>query len=314
MAKQKGGRGRGGAGNVRGWWLRSATMLPAAMRDMITLPFVVLLLGCSRGDAPASNDGAAATTSPSAAPSAVVAPLITAEPRPTPGPTAATNPPAPPPSEAGKQVYCDVEKPAPIPSPDTRLYAVWRSFPVDLGAHGGAGELRVLEDSRLTKPGAARVGTHPILPLCDWLPARVELIDAKGATLQVETFLPELDVVQRTMGPGATVIETIERIQCLASCWCGDGHEFWRIQGGRFVRHESRVVERRPAAGKPSVGSMLKVQPVTHGCYESSSFESPAGRPPVLVVNRMAMGTSITAEERHWFEDGEWRASIVERK
>jgi len=185
---------------------------------------------------------------------------------------------------------------------------------VDLGAHGGAGKLRVLEDSRVTRPGAARAGTHPLVPPCDLLPSQVELIDEKGATVQVERFWPELDVELRTMGPGAILIEMIERVHCLASCWCGDSHAFWRIQGGRLVLHEGRVVERRPAAGKPAVGAMLKVEPVTHGCYESSSFEAEPGRPPALVVRRTAMGSFVTAKEQHWFEDGEWKASVVERK
>ena len=185
---------------------------------------------------------------------------------------------------------------------------------MDLGAHGGAGKLRVLEDSRVTQPGAARAGTHPTQPPCDLLPSQVELIDEKGATVQVERFWPELDVELRTMGPGVFLIEMIERVHCLASCWCGDSHAFWRIQGGRLVLHEGRVVERRPAAGKPAVGAMLKVEPVTHGCYESSSFEAEPGRPPALVVRRTAMGSFVTAKEQHWFEDGEWKASVVERK
>jgi hypothetical protein len=152
------------------------------------------------------------------------------------------------------------------------------------------------------------------VPPCDWLPSRVELIDERGATVQVEQLSPELDVELRPLGPGANLFETIERIHCLASCWCGDHHAFWRIQAGRLAPHEGRVVERRPAAGVPGVGSILKVKPVTHGCYESSSFVTQPGRPPALLLNRTAMGSSVTAEERHWFEDGEWRASIVERK
>ncbi|WP_281319422.1 hypothetical protein [Polyangium sp. y55x31] len=286
-------------------------MLLAASWDTRALLLVALLLACTRGEPPGSTTGDAAATPPSAAPSATETPAPTPSPAPAPPPSAA---PPDTDADAAETKYCDPEKPPPIPSPDTRLYATWRTFPVDLGAHGGAGKLRVLEDSRLTRPGAARVGTHPILPPCDWLPSRVELIDEKGATLQVERFSPELDVELRTMGPGAFLIETIERIQCLASCWCGDGHAFWRIQGGRLVPHEGRVVDRKPAAGTPGVGAMLKVQPVTHGCYESSRIETPPGRPAVLVVNRSAMGTFVTAQERHWFEDGEWRASIVEHK
>ncbi|MDI1444113.1 hypothetical protein [Polyangium sp. 6x1] len=274
---------------------------------MLALPLAVLLFSCTRGDAPASTDGDAAPGPLSASPAAVVVPA----------PSPSALPSAEPPDagvNATETAYCDPEHPPPPPSPDTRIYATWRTFPVDLGAHGGAGKLRVLEDSRLTRPGAVRSGTHPSVPPCDWLQSRVELIDEKGATLQVERFMPELDVELRTMGPGAILIETIERIHCLASCWCGDGHAFWRIEGGRLVPHEGRVVERRPAAGKPAVGAMLKVQPVTHGCYESSSIETKPGRPPVLVVNRSAMGSFVTAQERHWFEDGTWKASIVEHK
>ncbi|MDI1435645.1 hypothetical protein [Polyangium sorediatum] len=267
----------------------------------------LLLLSCTRGDAPASTTGDAPVAPPSSPPAAVVAPA------PTPAPSPSADPPGVD-ADATETGYCDPEKPPPIPSPDLRLYAVWRTFPVDLGAHGGAGKLRVLEDARVTRPGAARAGTHPSLPPCDLLPSRVELIDEKGATVQVERFSPELDVELRTMGPGAFLIEMIERIRCLASCWCGDSHAFWRIQGGRLVPHEGRVVERRPAAGTPGVGAILKVKPVTHGCYEGSSFETQAGRPPALVVNRRAMGTFVTAAERHWFEDGEWKASIVEWK
>ncbi|MDC3960514.1 hypothetical protein [Polyangium jinanense] len=286
-------------------------MLLAASWDTRALLLVTLLLGCTHEDASRATPSDAAASAPSSPPSAVVTPAPSPAPSPAPPPSA-----APPNADTGAAEIqsCDPEKPPPIPSPDTRLYATWRTFPVDLGAHGGAGKLRVLEDSRLTRPGAVRVGTHPVLPPCDLLPSRVELIDEKGTTLQVERFWPELDVELRTMGPGAVLIETIERVRCLASCWCGDGHAFFRIQDGRLVPHEGRVVERRPAAGTPGVGAMLKAKPVTHGCYESSSIEAPPGRPPVLVVNRTAMGSFVTAQERHWFEDGAWKASIVERK
>ncbi|HMY21444.1 MAG TPA: hypothetical protein PKA58_34210, partial [Polyangium sp.] len=206
---------------------------------------------------------------------------------------------------------CDPEKPY-VPSPDRRMYAVWQTFPMPLGKNLGMGTLRALEDSRVTK--IERRGTHPVLPPCDLLPTRIELSDAAGKTLQVEKKWPQTDIIHHEMGPGATIIEIVEKVHCLASCWCGDGHGFWRIEDGKMVRHTGRVVEKNVKGTKPEVGAIITARGVTHGCYESSVFEKDKQGRPTLVIQRMAMGTTITATERHYFDQGEWKVSISEFK
>jgi hypothetical protein len=275
----------------------------------LALPFVTLLVACTSQDAPGPSepDGNA----PVAVPQREDAPPESAAPESS---AAAPSAAAAPEEDGSDIVYCDPEAPPVKPSPDRRLYTVWQSLRVALDDRGGTGTLRLLEDSRVTRRGADRSGTHPMLPPCDLLPARLELIDAHGSTLGVERFSPEVDIVAHEMGPGAVVFETIERIHCLASCWCGDGHAFWRVDGGRLAPHRSRIVEKQPPGRLPAVGSILQVQSVTHGCYESSGFTRDASGRVMLVVNRMAMGSFVSAEERHWFEDGEWRTSIVDRK
>lgn len=271
----------------------------------LLLPIVALFVACAPKAAPVPSDAGADASPLRAIPSTTLSAAS------APAPKAHAKEPATAPHDDGI-VYCDTSGPPKAPSPDNRVYAVWQSFPVRLDEHA-TGTLRVLEDSRVTRPGAGRDGTNPAVPPCDLLETRLELLDAHGATVQTERLWPEVDVVLHDFGEGATLIETHEHVLCLASCWCGDTHGYWRIDHGRLAYLRSRVVQRIPAAGSPGVGSSLEIRPVTHGCYEGSHFEQDGGR-PVLVVERTAMGSTVTATQRTWFEAGEWRTSIVERK
>lgn len=214
-------------------------------------------------------------------------------------------------SQPKEEVFCDPEHPV-IPSPDMRIYGTWQSFRVPLGDGAGVGTLRILEDGRLMK-SRPYLGTHPVLPPCDWLQSRLELLDASGKPIQSEILWPQVDIVVHEMGPGATLFETIERVQCIASCWCGDGHAFWRVEGGKLIRHRGRVVEKHPPGRLPAVGTIIPANPVTHGCYESSEFVRNAKGAQMLVIHRNALNRG-SADERHWFEDGEWKISIADWK
>lgn len=287
----------------------------------------ILLAACSRNDPapvestppPVASAAPAVATNPprpaeSAAPVAsneeLIAPPADGSSLLPPNPAPSAQPPTPEPGTSDDGM-CDPEKPY-VPSPDRRMYAVWQTSSVPLGKNLGMGTLRALEDSRVTK--IQRRGTHPVLPPCDLLPTRIELSDAAGKTLQVEKKWPQTDIIHHEMGPGATIIEIVEKVQCLASCWCGDGHGFWRIEDGKLVRHTGRVVDKNVKGTKPDVGAIITARGVTHGCYESSVFEKDKQGRPVLVIQRMAMGTTITATERHYFDQGEWKVSISEFK
>jgi hypothetical protein len=226
-------------------------------------------------------------------------------------PNAANHPPSSRPQSAileAEKGICNADKIIPKSS-DPRIYATWQSIRIALGKGLGVGTLRVLEDSRLTKTGTQRTGTNPLIPPCYLLESRVEILDAKGVILHTKTFLPELDVVVHTMGKDARLIEIIERFQCLASCWCGDNHSFWQMSQGQLVPHKSRIVKQTPTGAKPSLGTVIEIRPVVHGCYERSHFNH-----QMLVVERASMGTSAHAVEKSWFENGEWKTSIANFK
>jgi hypothetical protein len=200
-------------------------------------------------------------------------------------------------------IECSVENPAPPPDPDTRIYATWQKFPLHLAEHGIDGTLRILEDSRFTRPGFVRAGTHPIIPPCDPLPARIEIVDAAGRVVQaVDAFLPQSDIAAYGFAPGQTLYQVTQRIQCIASCWCGDGVSFWRVVGGRFARLET-------AAGKPMI-----VRGVTRGCYEDGGVRRDTSGRYEVWINRTAMGTWARATERHWWDGAAWRSAVVEYK
>jgi len=200
-------------------------------------------------------------------------------------------------------IECSIENPAPPPDPDTRIYATWQKFPLSLAEHGIDGTLRILEDSRFTRPGFVRTGTHPIIPPCDPLPARIEIVDAEGRVIQAnDQFLPQSDVVAYTFAPGQTLYQVTQRIHCIASCWCGDGVSFWRVVGGRFARLET-------AAGHPMI-----VRGVTRGCFEDGGVRRDTNGRYEVWINRTAMGTWARATERHWWDGSAWRSAVVEYK
>ncbi len=200
---------------------------------------------------------------------------------------------------------CDMEHPAPPPDPDTRIYATWQKFPLHLAEHGIDGTLRVLEDSRFTRPGFVRTGTHPIIPPCDPLPARFEVVDAGGRVVQAtDAFLPQTDVAAYSFGPGQTLYQVTQRIDCLASCWCGDGASFWRVTGGRLSRLETRL----------DSGKTMVVRGVTRGCYEDGAVRRGAGGRYEVQIHRTAMGNWARSTERHWWDGTAWRGAVVEYK
>lgn len=210
--------------------------------------------------------------------------------------------------EAPNSEFCNPEKPE-VPSPDNRIYATWQSIRVPLGSGLGIGALRVLEDSRITRRGSRPYDeTHPVLPPCALLDSRLELLDAAGKPVQTEKLWPQVDIVVHQMGPNATIYEAIEDIRCIASCWCGDGHSFWRVENGKLITHTARLVEKSPAWTKPTLGTLVPAEHVTHGCYSSSHFERNERGVLVLKIHRAAMGSG-SADERYWFDDGEWKAS-----
>lgn len=239
-------------------------------------------------------------------------PEIRPEPVPTPPPTSVPPTPTPkPPIDEKKEDeafrYCDIEHPE-IPNPDTRIYATWQSFPVTLGAGLGRGTLRVLEDSRITK-NRPYMGSHILLPPCALLDARIELLDVAGKPIQAVKLQPQVDIVVHEMAPGAIIYEAVERVQCLASCWCGNGHSFWRVDDGKLLPHRAHLVDKSPLWTRPNLGTMVLAEHVVHGCYSYSYVHRNEFGQQELFIHRTAMGGGV-ADERYWFDDGEWKASM----
>lgn len=208
-------------------------------------------------------------------------------------------------AEPDREASCDPDHPT-VPSPDLRLYATWQQFPLRRAEHGIDGTLRVLQDSRFTRPGFERTGTHPILRPCDALPGRVEVLDAGGQPVQAKLFNPQTDVTSHSFGVHQTVYEARELVHCLASCWCGDHLSFWRVLDGRL----SRLSTVR------SSGEDIPVPGVTRGCYEGGGVRrDQEGRLEVLVHRTVLLiPGGLSAEEHHFWDGSTWRGTSVERK
>lgn len=276
------------------------------------LALASLVIGCSR-EAASDHNEVDAFMPPAESPANVGATESSAKNPSLPGPAVSAASANTPPSETNTdesgERFCDVEHPE-IPSPDNRIYATWQSIRVPLGAGLGTGTLRVLEDSRITRKGdRPYLGTHPVLPPCALLDARLELLNSAGEPIQSEKLWPQVDIVVHQMGPDAVIYEAIESIRCIASCWCGDGHSFWRVENGKLITHQAHLVQKSPTWTKPFLGTMVPAAHVTHGCYSTSQFKRNSQGFEELIIDRAAMGGG-RADEHYWFENGEWRASM----
>lgn len=202
-----------------------------------------------------------------------------------------------------ENTYCDTEHPV-VPVPDHRLYAVWQQFKLTRAEHGIDGTLRVLQDSRFTGKGADRSGTHPMLPPCDALPGRLEIVDAAGNVVEATEEWPQIDVTAYAFGERQTVYQQKTLVHCLASCWCGDGVRFLQVNGGHIV----------PLTTRRASGELLPVRGVTRGCYEGGGVERDAEGHFFVRVHRQSMSWNLTSDERHFWDGEAWRSEVVERK
>jgi hypothetical protein len=201
--------------------------------------------------------------------------------------------------------YCAIDGPTEVPVPDRRLYATWQTFPLNLAEHGVDGSLRVLQDSRFTG-GAPRHGTNALLPPCDSLEGRIEVLDARGAVVDVWPTGSQADVTAHSFGPGQTVYQVRSLVQCLASCWCGNHLTFLRVTGGKVSWLEA---ERASGAVKPVFG-------VTAGCYEGAEIgRGESGLPEVQIHRTVLLGAdAVYVDEHHFFDGSAWRSKITERR
>jgi len=204
-------------------------------------------------------------------------------------------------SDSSADGFCSAAERA--PNPDLRIYATWRRFALNVAEHGIAGTLRVLEDSRFTRHGASREGTHIMLPPCDPLPTRIEVLDAAGQPKQHIELAPQTDLTAHTVAPGQTLFMSRELVRCLASCWCGDHLAFWQVRNGRFARLQSRTKS----------GTKWAVSGVTNGCYEEGGIALSAKGAVEIHIQRSEMSFSQTRSERHYFDGSEWRAQVIVR-
>lgn len=194
------------------------------------------------------------------------------------------------------------------PHPDRRIYATWQSFPLTMKENGIDGELRILEDSRFTKRGAKRQGTTPLLPPCDPLPARLQLLDAHGKVVRTVKELPETDIAALHFAANQTVYEVRGLFLCLAGCWCGDPVTYWQVKQGRLRHLHARLAS----------GREVQVGEITQDCYEGSAVGT-AKDGLEISIHRHAMiapnpAYEVTDDERYWWDGTHWRGSIVERR
>ena len=198
---------------------------------------------------------------------------------------------------ASSDGICDVDHPQ-VPVPDLRIYAVWQTFPLSRAEHGIDGSLRLLEDSRFTRPGARREGTNALLPPCDPLPSRLEVLAADGHVLSSEEFLPQVDITPYSFGERQTLYEVRELVRCLASCWCGDYSRFVQVRAGRLVPLEVRTGRQRLVAA------------VVDGCYEGNSVKRAPGGELHLEIIRTEMAEFVSTKEDYWFDGTRWRGLV----
>jgi hypothetical protein len=200
--------------------------------------------------------------------------------------------------------YCDTENPE-VPVPDRRLYATWQTLPLNAAEHGIDGTLRVLQDSRFTKPGS-RHGTHPLIKPCDPLQGRIEILDAAGRTVSSTLESPQIDVTAHSFAPGQTVYQTRTLVLCLASCWCGDYVSFFRVQEGRIV----------PFTTQRASGEALPVQGITRGCYGGGGVERrPDGHLEVAIHRTILLiPDAVSVEEHHVWDGHSFRGAVSETR
>jgi hypothetical protein len=204
--------------------------------------------------------------------------------------------------------YCNIDGPDEVPVPDHRLYATWQTFPMTLAEDGFDGSVRVLQDSRFTGAGS-RHGTNAMLPPCDGLPGRIELLDAHGVPVNAWPTGEQTDVTAHHFAPGQTVFQVVSLVQCLASCWCGNHVSFLHVEGD----HLTWIASQRGS------GKAKSVYGVTAGCYEGGGVQKGADTKPEIAIHRTVLlgGADVIAvyvNERHFFDGQAWRSTVQERR
>jgi hypothetical protein len=193
------------------------------MRRRPWLLIFALLAACEPENDPLARLGLLGEPPPAAPSAEPLMPEIASPPGPSsqPGPSAAPEPSASPPA---------VAPPAPG---RPHLYATWKRIPLTRGGNHFEGELRLLEDSLVTRRGASRDGRAWLTENDPALPARLELLNARGEVIQTEPFdRPIADIHEVHLhGDGRPTYQMTVDYSCGMGSYCGPITSFFEVEG-----------------------------------------------------------------------------------
>jgi hypothetical protein len=197
-------------------------------------------------------------------------------------------------------------------------YATWQSLETRDGQR-----VRLLEDTRVTRPNANRHGTV-YFDVPDLLPARLELVDGAGKVLDSRVF--ERPIADGVKWPLATKDETFAitlDYTCGMGSYCGPRTELFRAASGKLRAVET--FDRVLGTAKPLVlmqslktGWRRERSPDGNGwdilevvCRPTLSLLQILGE---LDAKREPKVEFVTAYVRHQYRDGAWLTDWTQRK